>query len=313
MSTILVTGGSGFIGSHLVDRLLKEGHDIISIDNLLTGQASNLGQHDANPFLSTMVHDITKPLDLKEKIDCIFHMACPASPADYMAYPIETLLAGSHGTKNMLDLAQKNKARFLLASTSEIYGDPIEHPQKETYFGNVNPVGPRSCYDEAKRFAEAITMAYRRKKDVNAVIARIFNTYGPRMRTGDGRVIPNFITQALKNRPVTIQGDGTQTRSFCYVTDMIEGLAKLAFSDIRGEAVNLGNPDERTINDLAQLIIKITSSRSVITYKDLPENDPIKRLPDITKAKKLIGWQPKTYINTGLEATIEYFRSSIAP
>ncbi len=311
MSKILVTGGSGFIGSHLIDRLIKDGHQIISIDNLITGRSSNLDHLKGNPNLKTLHHDITEPIEIEEKIDCIFHMASPASPIDYIKIPKETLLTGSIGTKNMLDLAQKHSARFLLASTSEIYGDPLEHPQKETYYGNVNTIGPRSCYDEAKRFAEALTMAYHRTHKTNIVIARIFNTYGPRMRPNDGRVVPNFIIQSLKNEPLTINGDGTQTRSFCYIDDLIDGLAKLMFSEITGEAVNLGNPCETTINDFAEKIKTLTDSASGITYQDLPENDPIRRLPDITKAKRLLDWEPKTDISSGLKATIEYFKNNL--
>ncbi len=309
MSKILVTGGSGFIGSHLIDRLIKDSHQIISIDNLITGRSSNLDHLKGTTNLKTINHDITEPIEIEEKIDCIFHMASPASPIDYIQIPKETLLTGSIGTKNMLDLAQKHSARFLLASTSEIYGDPLEHPQKETYYGNVNTIGPRSCYDEAKRFAEALTMAYHRTHKTNIVIARIFNTYGPRMRPNDGRVVPNFIIQSLNNEPITINGDGTQTRSFCYIDDLIDGLAKLMFSEIQGEAINLGNPCETTINDFAEKIKTLTDSASGITYQDLPENDPIRRLPDITKAKSLLNWEPKTDLETGLKATIENFRS----
>ncbi|MFH1432991.1 MAG: NAD-dependent epimerase/dehydratase family protein, partial [archaeon] len=240
MAKIIVTGGSGFIGSHLIDHLINDNHEIICIDNMITGDSKNIAHLKDNPKLRLIRHDIVDPISLKEKIDYIFHMASPASPIDYMKIPTETLLTGSIGTKNILDLAQKNNARFLLASTSEIYGDPLEHPQKETYYGNVNSVGPRSCYDEAKRFAEALTMAYHRKHGTDVVIARIFNTYGPRMRPGDGRVVPNFITQSLRNDPMTVNGDGSQTRSLCYITDLIEGLSKLMFSNIQGEAVNLG-------------------------------------------------------------------------
>ena len=308
MSKILVTGGSGFIGSHLIDRLIKDNHQIISLDNLITGRSSNLDHLKDNPNLKTIHHDITKPINIEEKIDYIFHMASPASPIDYIQIPKETLLTGSIGTKNMLDLAQKHSARLLLASTSEIYGDPLEHPQKETYFGNVNPIGPRSCYDEAKRFAEALTMAYHRIHNTNIVIARIFNTYGPRMRPNDGRVVPNLIIQSLKNKPLTINGDGTQTRSFCYIDDLVDGLIKLMLSEIQGEAVNLGNPEETTIYDFAEKIKKLINSTSTIIYNDLPENDPIRRLPDITKAKNRLNWAPKTDTETGLSATIEHFR-----
>ena len=311
MSKILVTGGSGFIGSHLIDRLIKDNHQIISLDNHITGRSSNLDHLKDNPNLKTIRHDITEPIDIEEKIDYIFHMASPASPIDYLQIPKETLLTGSIGTKNMLDLAQKHSARLLLASTSEIYGDPLEHPQKETYFGNVNTIGPRSCYDEAKRFAEAITMAYHRTHKTNVVIARIFNTYGPRMRPKDGRVVPNFIIQSLKNEPITINGNGTQTRSFCYIDDLVDGLTKLMFSEITGEAVNLGNPEETTINDFAEKIKTLTNSTSSITYQDLPENDPIRRLPDITKAKNLLNWEPKTDIETGLKTTIEHFKNNL--
>ena len=311
MSKILITGGSGFIGSHLIDQLIKDSHQIISIDNLITGRSSNLDHLKGNPNLKTLHHDITEPIEIEEKIDCIFHMASPASPIDYLQIPKETLLTGSIGTKNMLDLAQKHSARFLLASTSEIYGDPKEHPQKETYYGNVNTTGPRSCYDEAKRFAEALTMAYHRTHKTNVVIARIFNTYGPGMRPDDGRVVPNFIIQSLKNEPMTINGDGSQTRSFCYIDDLVDGLTKLMFSEIQGEAVNLGNPEETTINSFAEKIKTLTNSTSSITYRDLPENDPLKRLPDITKAKSLLNWEPKTDLETGLKATIEHFKNNL--
>ncbi|MEA3343101.1 MAG: UDP-glucuronic acid decarboxylase family protein [archaeon] len=311
MSKILITGGSGFIGSHLVEHLLNDKHEIISLDNHITSTPSNLDHLKGNPNLKTLHHDITEPIEILEKIDYIFHMASPASPIDYIKIPKETLLTGSIGTKNMLDLAQKNNARFLLASTSEIYGDPKEHPQKETYYGNVNTTGPRSCYDEAKRFAEALTMAYHRTNKTNVVIARIFNTYGPGMRPNDGRVVPNFIIQSLKNEPVTINGDGSQTRSFCYVTDLVDGLVKLMFSEIQGEAVNLGNPDERTIRELAKIVRQLTASESATIYNGMPENDPLKRLPDITKAKKLLNWEPKIDIETGLKATIEHFKNSL--
>ncbi|MFH1127090.1 MAG: UDP-glucuronic acid decarboxylase family protein [archaeon] len=310
MAKIIVTGGSGFIGSHLIDHLINDNHEIICIDNMITGDSKNIAHLKDNPKLRLIRHDIVDPISLKEKIDYIFHMASPASPIDYMKIPTETLLTGSIGTKNILDLAQKNNARFLLASTSEIYGDPLEHPQKETYYGNVNSVGPRSCYDEAKRFAEALTMAYHRKHGTDVVIARIFNTYGPRMRPGDGRVVPNFITQSLRNDPMTVNGDGSQTRSLCYITDLIEGLSKLMFSNIQGEAVNLGNPDERTIKEFALIIKELTKSNSKITYNDIPEDDPTRRLPDITKAKRLLDWEPKIDLQSGLNTTIEYFRKS---
>lgn len=312
MSKILVTGGSGFIGSHLIDHLLKENHQIISIDNLITGQEINLQHLKDNPNLKIIKHDITESINIYETIEYIFHMASPASPIDYQKIPKETLLTGSIGTKNMLDLAHKNNARFLLASTSEIYGDPLEHPQKETHYGNVNSIGPRSCYDEAKRFAEALTMAYHRTYNTNVIIPRIFNTYGPRMRTGDGRVVPNFIIQSLKNEPITVNGDGSQTRSFCYIDDLIEGLTRLMFSEITGEAVNLGNPNERTVMDLAEKIINLTQSTSKITYQNMPKDDPTRRQPDITKAKELINWEPKIGIETGLKETINWFRNEIS-
>ena len=307
MSKILVTGGSGFIGSHLIDHLIEEGNEVICADNLITGQSSNLDHLKENTHLRIISHDVTKPFNIDEKIDFIYHMASPASPIDYARIPIETLIAGSLGTKNMLDLAEKNNARFLLASTSEVYGDPLEHPQKETYHGNVNSIGPRSCYDEAKRFAEALTMAYYRKHRTNVIIARIFNTYGPRMRSGDGRVVPNFINQALKNEPITVNGNGTQTRSFCYVSDLVEGLIKLMQSHIKGEVFNIGNPDERTVKDLAEIIKELTKSRSEIEYTDLPEDDPTRRLPDISKSKKHTHWTPKIELETGLKETIDYF------
>ncbi|MBW6451241.1 MAG: SDR family oxidoreductase [DPANN group archaeon] len=308
MERIIVTGGSGFIGSHLVDKLLELNYEVISIDNLITGSKQNLTQHKDNPNFKNIIHDVQDPLEL-EDIDYIFHLASPASPIDYQNIPIETLLTGSIGTKNILEIAKNNNARFLLASTSETYGDPLEHPQKETYFGNVNPIGPRSCYDEAKRFAEAITMAYHREYNLNVVLARIFNTYGPRMRANDGRVMPNFINQALENEDLTVYGSGSQTRSFCYVDDLVDGLMKLMFSDVSAEVVNLGNPDEYTILETAEKIKEIIGSKSNIIFKEIPEDDPTRRKPDITKAKALLGWEPKIELNIGLKKTIEYFEN----
>jgi nucleoside-diphosphate-sugar epimerase len=307
---VLVTGGAGFIGSFLCEKLLEEGYDVTCLDNLSTGKKSNVNHLLKNQKFKFIEHDVTKPVDFE--VNFIFHLASPASPIDYQKLPIETSMANSIGTYNMLQLAKKNKARLLLASTSEVYGDPIEHPQKETYWGNVNPFGVRSCYDESKRFAEALTMSFYRKHNLDVRIARIFNTFGPRMRLDDGRVIPNFIVQSLTGKPITVYGDGKQTRSFCYISDMIDGLMKLMFKDnISGEVVNLGNPEERTILSVAGTIKDITNSNSEITFKELPEDDPTKRKPDITKAKKILDWKPKIDFTIGLKETIEWFRGEI--
>lgn len=298
---ILVTGGAGFIGSHLCGRLVNEGHEVVCMDNLCTGRKENIEGLE----LEFRKRDVCEPFDIR--CDQTYHLACPASPVDYQKLSVETLLVGAVGTKNVLENAVKHGGTVLLASSSEVYGDPLEHPQKETYWGNVNPVGVRSCYDEAKRFAEAICMAYHRKRGVDVKIARIFNTYGPKMRLNDGRVVPNFVWQALHGKPVTVYGTGKQTRSFCYIEDMMNGLTKLMNSKYSGEPFNLGNPDERSIFEFAKLIKKMTNSPSPIVFEPLPENDPKMRKPDIRKAEKLLIWTPKIPLLQGLEETVEYF------
>ena len=303
---ILLTGGAGFIGSHLCDFLLEKGHYVICADNLLTGDIKNIKHNLQNKRFEFIKHDVTKPLKTSGRIDYVLHFASPASPVDYMNYPLETLDVGSIGTKNLLELAKKKKAKFLLASTSEVYGDPKVSPQSEEYFGNVNPVGPRSVYDEAKRFAEALTSAYIREKLVDARIVRIFNTYGPRMGLDDGRVVPNFIKQALTGQPLTVYGDGSQTRSFCYVSDMVSGIYKLMYAKPAGP-VNIGNPKELKVNEFANVILKLTGSRSKIVYKPLPQDDPKQRRPDISKAKKELSWIPEISLEEGLKKTIEWF------
>ncbi|ATZ61234.2 MAG: SDR family oxidoreductase [Methanosarcinales archaeon Met12] len=306
---ILVTGGAGFIGSHLCEKLLDDGHKVICLDNLCTSDKKNIVNLLNNKNFTYLQHDITEPLTLKENIDYLFHLASPASPVDYQNMPIETLLVGSSGTHNTLELAKEKDAVFLLASSSEVYGDPKIHPQREDYWGNVNPVGPRSCYDEAKRFAEALTMAYYRKHAMDVRIVRIFNTYGPRMKKDDGRAIPNFITQALANVPITAYGDGSQTRSFCYISDMVDGICKMVFSNkAGGEIINLGNPDEITILELTKRIKKLTGSSSQIVFKELPIDDPKRRCPDISRARKILGWEPKVDLDVGLSNTIEWFK-----
>lgn len=302
----LVTGGAGFLGSHLCDLLLAKGYEVICVDNLITGTENNLAHIETDRF-SFINHNVTKPLFLKDRIDFLFHLASPASPIDYQGLPIQTLKAGALGTHNILGLAKEHGARFLLASTSEIYGDPLVNPQSEEYWGNVNPIGPRGVYDEAKRFAEAITMAYHRYHGLDTRIVRIFNTYGPRMRLNDGRVVPNFIRQALRGEDLTIYGDGSQTRSFCYVSDEIEGIYRLMMSDY-SMPVNIGNPEEHTILEFAQIILKLTGSSSKIVFKDLPVDDPKQRKPDITKARNILGWEPKVALESGLEETINYFK-----
>ena len=305
---ILLTGGAGFIGSHLCDLLIKNSHSIICMDNLITGKKENIQHLLDNPDFKFIEHDVTKYIDVKEHIDYVLHFASPASPVDYLKYPIKTLKVGSLGTHNALGVAKKHGAKFLLASTSEVYGDPLVNPQPETYWGNVNPIGPRGVYDESKRFAEAITLAYHRSHAIDTKIVRIFNTYGPQMREQDGRAIPNFIDQALKNEPITVYGDGSQTRSFCYVTDLIAGIYKLMQSDLN-EPVNIGNPNEMTLLDLARKVIELTGSKSPIEYKPLPEDDPKVRRPDITKAKKELAWQPMVSLNDGLKTTINWFEA----
>jgi len=307
---ILVTGAAGFIGSHMCDRLLAEGHSVVAVDNFLTGSAQNLADLDGNANYRFIRHDITQPLAFDGPLDAVLNMASPASPKDYLEHAIETLDVGSAGTRNMLELARARGARFLLTSTSECYGDPLEHPQSEQYWGHVNPVGPRSCYDESKRFAEALTMAYHRTHGVRTNIARIFNTYGPRMKLDDGRVVPAFLSQALDGEPITIFGDGSQTRSFCYVSDLVDGIYRLMQSDERFP-VNLGNPDEMTIQEFADAIRELTGSRSPIQYRPLPEDDPKRRRPDISKARRVLGWEPRVTLEEGLRLTLEYFRAPL--
>jgi len=305
MMRTLVTGGAGFLGSHLCDYLLKIGNYVICMDSLVTGSLDNLKNIESDKFLF-IKHDITKYIEIEGDLDFIFHFASPASPVDYLKYPIKTLKVGALGTHNILGLAKAKKARMLLASTSEIYGDPEVHPQNEEYWGNVNPVGPRGVYDEAKRFAEAMTMAYHKKHNIETRIARIFNTYGTRMRKDDGRVIPTFTYQALKGADITVFGDGNQTRSFCHVSDMIDGIYKLMMSDYV-LPINLGNPNEITILELAKYIKKITNSKSKITFHPLPENDPKTRKPDISKAKRVLEWEPNINFEKGMEEFIEWF------
>lgn len=307
---IIVTGGAGFIGSHLCEYLLNQGHKVICIDNLITGKKENIEEFLGKKEFEFIEYDVTKPYLTEEKIDWIFHLACPASPADFEIYPVEILKVGSIGTLNMLELAKKQKSRFLLASTSEVYGDPEINPQGEDYWGHVNPIGIRSVYDESKRFAEALTMAYYRKHKVDTRIARIFNTFGPKMRLDDGRVVPNFIDQALNNRPITVYGDGSQTRSFCYVSDEVEGLTKLMNSD-HHLPINIGNTNEMTILEFAKKIKKLCNSKSEITFHPLPKDDPKQRRPNIKKAKTILEWEPKISLEEGLEKTIEYFKNKI--
>lgn len=304
---VVVTGGAGFIGSHLCQRLCLEGFNVICIDNLITGDIDNIKHLLEEKNFRLIKHNVTKYIGIKEKIDYVMHFASPASPEDYLKFPIQTLKVGSLGTHNSLGLAKEKKAKFMIASTSEVYGDPLIHPQPESYWGNVNPVGVRGCYDEAKRFAEAITMAYHRVHKIDTKIIRIFNTYGPRMRMNDGRIVPNFIYQALNNKPITVYGKGIQTRSFCFVDDLVEGIFRLMYTKIN-DPVNLGNPNELTVLGLAKLVVKLTQTKSKIIFKPLPQDDPKKRKPDISRAKKLLGWQPKVQINQGLEKTIGWFR-----
>src|SRR5579863_5412065 len=307
----LVSGAAGFIGSHLCERLLADGHTVLGLDNLITGSRRNLAHLASHSRFRFVEHDVTQPVKLDERFDHVWHLASLASPKEYLAHPIETLESGSTGTRNMLEIARRDGARFLVTSTSECYGDPLQHPQVETYWGNVNPVGLRSCYDESKRYAEAVTMAYHRFYGVRTNIARIFNTYGPRMALKDGRVVPAFLDQALQGQPLTIFGDGTQTRSFCYVSDMVDGLVRLASSEERFP-VNLGNPVELTILEFAERIRGLMSEKLPIVFEPLPDDDPKKRRPDITKAKRVLGWEPKVNLEDGLRETVEYFRA-LAP
>ncbi len=306
----LVTGGAGFLGSHLCDALLAEGYSVVAVDNLLTGRLSNIEHLRREGNFEFLQLDINRQFDCGE-VNYVFHLASPASPVDYMIHGIETLKVGSLGTLHVLEIAQKYSAKYLVSSTSECYGDPLEHPQKETYWGNVNSIGPRSVYDEAKRFTEALTMAYNRYHGVDTRIARIFNTYGPRMQLNDGRVIPNFMKQALRGDDLTVYGDGTQTRSFCYVRDEIEGLLRLTESN-EHFPVNIGNPDEFTILECAHRVIAITGSQSRIRFDKLPQDDPKQRRPDITKARTLLGWEPKISLDAGLRMSLDYFREAVA-
>ena len=308
----VILGGAGFLGSHLVDRLLKEGHRVIVIDNFITGAPKNLRHLAGNKSVRLIRQDVTKYISIPGRVDFVFNFASPASPIDYLQLPIQTLKVGALGTHNALGLAKKKKARFLLASTSEVYGDPLVHPQKEDYWGNVNPIGPRGVYDEAKRFAEAMTMAYHRAHGIDTRIARIFNTYGPRMRLEDGRVVPAFISQALRGKPLTVFGDGSQTRSFCYVSDLIEGIYRLSQSD-ENDPVNLGNPVEMTVMDFARVILKLTGSRSRIERRPLPVDDPKVRQPDISRARRSLGWEPLVRLEDGMGETIGYFKAAIGP
>src|SRR5436853_144655 len=305
----LVTGGAGFLGSHLCDALLGEGYSVVAVDNLLTGRQSNLEHLRNESRFEFRQFDINETFDCG-RVDYVFHFASPASPVDYTIHGIETLKAGSLGTFHALDVALKYHAKYLLSSTSECYGDPLEHPQKETYWGHVNPIGPRSVYDESKRFAEATTMAYHRYHKVDIRIVRIFNTYGPRLQLNDGRVISNFMKQALRGEPLTVYGDGSQTRSFCYVSDEVDGILRLGRSDAH-EPVNIGNPTEFTIMECARRVLKVTGSKSEITFQPLPEDDPRQRRPDISKARQLLGWEPKVDLETGLKRSIEYFQRAI--
>jgi len=306
---VLITGGAGFIGSHLCDALLGDGHEVVCVDNLITGSLRNIAHLENEPRFEFIRHDVNLPFDLGP-VDYVFHFASPASPSDYMEHGIETLKVGSLGSFHSLELAWKYGARYLLASTSECYGDPQQHPQTETYWGHVNPIGPRSVYDEAKRFAEAATMAYRRYHGVDTRILRIFNTYGPRLQLKDGRVISNFMRQALRGEPLTVYGQGTQTRSFCYVSDEIEGILRLAWSEISGP-INIGNPDEFTILECARLVLKVTGSQSVITYQQLPADDPKQRRPNIGRARRLLGWEPAVDLETGLRLSLPYFQQAV--
>jgi dTDP-glucose 4,6-dehydratase len=306
----LITGGGGFIGSHLCERFLAEGHDVVAVDNFITGQKSNLKPLMSEPRFRLIEHDISQPLAIDGPVDNILHFASPASPVDYLMYPIQTLKVGSLGTHNTLGLAKAKNARYLMASTSEVYGDPEQHPQREDYWGHVNPIGTRGCYDEAKRFSEAIVMAYHRSHGVNTHIVRIFNTYGERMRLDDGRVLPNFMGQALRGEPVTVYGNGSQTRSFCYVSDLVEGIKRLLFTEFH-EPVNLGNPSEVSILEFAREILELSGSKSSLVFKPLPQDDPKVRKPDITRAKQLLGWDPKVDRHEGLKRTLAYFQKQV--
>jgi len=309
MSKILVTGAAGFIGSNLVNRLIEKGNFVYGLDNLITGSLSNINHLNSNNKFEFIDHDVTKFIRIKDKLDFIFHLASPASPIDYLNYPIQTLKANAIGGHNALGLAKKNKAKFILASTSEVYGDPLIHPQKETYYGNVNPIGPRSIYDEAKRFIESMTISYHEYHKLNVSIIRIFNTYGPRMKINDGRVLPTFIKQASENSDITVNGDGNQTRSFCYIDDLLDGLIKIMKTDY-AYPINIGNDDEITINEIANLIVSLLNSTSKVIYKKLPKDDPLKRKPDISLAKKILNWKPLVNKEVGIKHLINYYRKN---
>ena len=310
MMRVVVTGAAGFLGSHLTDRLLRDGHEVIGIDNIVTGNPANLAHLERERRFSLIRHDVSRFIEVEGAIGAVFHFASPASPIDYLELPIQTLKVGSLGTHNALGLAKAKGARFFLASTSEVYGDPLVHPQPETYWGNVNPIGPRGVYDEAKRFAEAMTMAYHRTHGLDTRIVRIFNTYGPRMRPSDGRVVSNFIVQALKGEPLTVYGDGTQTRSFCYVDDLIEGIMRL-FERGSANPTNIGNPGEFTVLQLAELVRECTGTTSPIQLRPLPIDDPKQRRPDISRAKRELAWEPRVSLEEGLRRTVPYFRSVV--
>jgi nucleoside-diphosphate-sugar epimerase len=306
----VVTGGAGFIGSWLCKALLEKGYGIVCVDNLITGSKGNIEELESRDGFVFLEKDVSDLVEIEGEVDYVFHLASPASPVDYQNYPIETMLANSLGTLNMLNLARSKGARFLMASTSEVYGDPEEHPQKESYWGRVNPIGPRSCYDESKRFAEALVMSYLRKHGMDVRIIRIFNTYGPRMGKNDGRVIPNFINQALGGKPITVYGDGEQTRSYCYVSDMVEGIERVMFSETSGEVFNIGNSEEFSVLETADVIKRLTGSSSEIVFEKLPEDDPTRRRPDISKIRKSLGWEPGVGFEEGLRKTVEDFKQN---
>jgi len=309
MKRVLVTGGAGFLGSHLCDYLIEKGYFVVAMDNFITGSQKNISHLKKNKNFKLVRHDVSKHITVASKLDYVLHFASPASPIDYLKFPIQTLKVGALGTHNTLGLAKKKKAKYMLASTSEVYGDPQVHPQPETYWGHVNPIGPRGVYDEAKRFAEAMTMAYHRYHKIDTRIVRIFNTYGPRMRLDDGRVVPSFIGSVLRNQPLTVYGNGSQTRSFCYVSDLIEGIHKLMISDVH-EPVNIGNPNEYTVLEFAKKVLEVSGKNNKIIHKPLPEDDPKVRQPDITRARKLLGWEPKVGLEEGLRKTIDWFKNS---
>ena len=309
MSRVVVTGGAGFLGSHLCEALVARGDEVVCIDNLSTGRRNNLGYLDGAPKFDFLCADVCEGVNIVGPVDAVLHLASPASPPEYLRHPLETLAVGSRGTDNAIKVAAEHDARFLLASTSEVYGDPLLHPQPESYWGNVNPIGPRSVYDEAKRFAEALTMAHHRARLVNVGIVRIFNTYGPRLRAGDGRVVSNFVAQAIAGDPLTVYGDGSQTRSFCYVDDLVRGLLAMLDCDATGP-INLGNPAECTVSTLAQLVLELTHSSSEVTTLPLPVDDPTRRCPDVAVARQLLGWEPQIDLRAGLSRTIDWFRAS---